>query len=428
MPESRNRGAVYQLYMYKYHKQLVTDMGLAPPRRSLTKVLEPLTAKHYAHVFKPSSNSSGGGCTVPRSGGSSTVSVKASGGSAVELHRFKSQSAMGAAYLDTAAATGGMLRPGVGAGAGPAAAVRAMGKSMNKRQPPGFQQPGSSSKDADPAPLSTTSRSNSVTEPGAAWEMPTVTNAGEMSTGAMARRAGTPPTGTPPNATSPVGSPRATRRSVGGIAWEAPSSSERYACSPSNLQRSVGGGSITAGHDMQAALEQIPASPRASQRRSMPGLLLVPAGDTASGAGDAATSPAPLRETRRSVSGLVPGASTTTRAAALPTAPAAVRQGSPRADEARSPMGVHLTLKQELKQQHLQQQRPQSPRVQSPAFKADVLQAHLSSPREDDGGDPSCRSSYTAAWVTLQAAGVPSGKPQAAAASTTAGEEPTQLG
>jgi hypothetical protein len=91
-------------------------------------------------------------------------------------------------------------------------------------------------------------------------------------------------------------------------------------------------------------------------------------------------------------------------------------------------MGVHLTLKQELKQQHLQQQRPQSPRVQSPAFKADVLQAHLSSPREDDGGDPSCRSSYTAAWVTLQAAGVPSGKPQAAAASTTAGEEPTQLG
>jgi hypothetical protein len=83
-------------------------------------------------------------------------------------------------------------------------------------------------------------------------------------------------------------------------------------------------------------------------------------------------------------------------------------------------MLVQLTLKQ---QQQQQQQQPQSPLGQGAALKAELLQAHLTSPPEVDDGQSPSRSSYTAAWVTLQAAGVPdSSKPSVAAASTSVGD------
>ena len=53
MPAQRNRGSVYQLYMLKYHHQLMKDMSLMPPKNGVFSLKTIITSADYKAAFTP---------------------------------------------------------------------------------------------------------------------------------------------------------------------------------------------------------------------------------------------------------------------------------------------------------------------------------------------------------------------------------------
>ena len=53
MPAQRNRGSVYQLYMLKYHGQLMKDMGFMPPKKGVLSLKATITSADYKAAFVP---------------------------------------------------------------------------------------------------------------------------------------------------------------------------------------------------------------------------------------------------------------------------------------------------------------------------------------------------------------------------------------